>query len=367
MSVPRKMRAVVLMGPNHLEVQDVPTPAPGPADVLIRVESCALCSTDISLIASPLPGQPPYGELIVGHEYAGTVAAVGETVDEFALGDHVAVEAHLGCMRCANCRVGNYTSCLNYGNRKKGHRANGFTTNGGMAEYVINHINTVYKIPDNVGFDEASLVTNLGCVLYGFESLGGYIVGDNVLVVGPGPLGLVSVAASKALCARQVFLCGTRESRLQVGRAVGADHLLNVSTVDAISVIIEKTGGLGVEYAVEASGTADGMALCINALKRGGKILLLSFAHEPVPVDLQNLGLNNKHVVTVRGEGRANVRRAISLLEAGRVDLKPLVTHIFPIAKVDEAIATFKGRIGGAVKVVMKPQMECVLPDTVPR
>lgn len=292
----------------------------------------------------------------MGHEYAGTVEAVGETVDEFAVGDRVAVEAHLGCMRCANCRVGNYTSCLNYGNRKKGHRANGFTTNGGMAQYVVNHISTVYRIPDRVGFDEASLVTNLGCVMYGFESLGGYIVGDSVLVVGPGPLGLVSVAAAKALGARQVFLCGTRESRLEVGRAVGADHILNVSTLDAASVIMEKTGGFGVEYAVEASGTADGMALCIKTLKRNGKILLLSFPHDPVPLDLQNLGLNNKHIVTVRGEGRANVRRAVSLLESGRVNLKPLVTHTFPIAEVDEAITTFKGRVGGAVKVVLKPQ-----------
>ena len=356
MSYPEKMRAVVLVGPDRLEVQEVPTPLPGPIDVLIRVESCALCSTDITLIASPLPGQPPYGEFIVGHEYAGTVEAVGETVDEFAVGDRVAVEAHLGCMRCANCRVGNYTSCLNYGNRKKGHRANGFTTNGGMAQYVVNHINTVYRIPDSVGFDEASLVTNLGCVMYGFESLGGYIVGDSVLVVGPGPLGLVSVAAAKALGARQVFLCGTRESRLEVGRAVGADHILNVSTLDAASVIMEKTGGFGVEYAVEASGTADGMALCIKTLKRNGKILLLSFPHDPVPLDLQNLGLNNKHIVTVRGEGRANVRRAVSLLESGRVNLKPLVTHTFPIAEVDEAITTFKGRVGGAVKVVLKPQ-----------
>lgn len=166
----------------------------------------------------------------------------------------------------------------------------------------------------------------------------------------------MSVTAAKALGARQVFLSGTRASRLEVGRAVGADHILNISTVDAASVIMEKTGGVGVDYAVEASGTADGMALCINALKRNGKILLLSFPHDPIPMDLQNLGLNNKHIISVRGEGKANVRRAISLLDAGKVNLKALVTHTFPIAKVDEAISTFKGRVGGAVKVVMKPQ-----------
>jgi L-iditol 2-dehydrogenase len=100
-------------------------------------------------------------------------AAVGETVDEFSVGDRVAVEAHLGCLRCKNCRVGSYTACLNYGNRKKWHRANGFTTNGGFAQHVINHINTVHRIPDNISFEEAALITNLGCVLYGFETVGG--------------------------------------------------------------------------------------------------------------------------------------------------------------------------------------------------
>ena len=164
-------------------------PKPGPADVLIRVASCAICSSDLSLIAHPWPGQPPYGEFIPGHEYSGVIAAKGETVDEFRVGDRVSVEAHYGCGRCRNCRRGNYTSCLNYGKREKGHRANGFTTNGGYAQYVVNHVNTVYPIPDSVGFEEASLITNLGCVLYGFETIGGYIVGDQVAVIGPGPLG----------------------------------------------------------------------------------------------------------------------------------------------------------------------------------
>jgi L-iditol 2-dehydrogenase len=127
----------------------------------------------VSLVDKPWPGQPPYGEHIPGHEYSGTVAAAGETVDEFSVGDRVAVEAHLGCFRCKNCRVGNYTACLNYGNRKKGHRAN-----GGFAQYVINHINTVHRIPGNISFEEAVLITNLGCVLYGFEIVGGYIVGE---------------------------------------------------------------------------------------------------------------------------------------------------------------------------------------------
>lgn len=351
------MKAVVLMGPDHLEVREVPTPSPGREDVLIRVESCALCGTDVSLIHKPLPGQPPYGEFIIGHEYAGVVEAVGESVDEVAIGDHVAVEAHLGCLRCRNCRIGNYSACLNYGNRKKGHRANGFTTNGGNAQYAVNHINTVYRLDPEVDLDEASLVTNLGCVLYGYQTLGGFIVGESVVVIGPGPLGLSSVQAARALGADKVILVGTRQSRLEIAKQTGADRIVNIHEEDPFEVVMEETGGVGADYIIESSGSESGLDLAIRASKRMGRILLLGFPHEPFPADLERLALNNKHIFTVRGEGWANVGRAVSLLNRKRVDLSPLVTHRFPIDRIDDAFKTFNERIDGAIKVISKPHL----------
>jgi len=355
MIIPKTMQAAVLMGPGNVQLREVATPVPGPVDVLIRVEACALCSTDVSLIAAPLPGQPPYGEFIIGHEYAGTVVAVGETVDEFAEGERVAVEAHLGCLRCANCRVGNYTACLNYGNRRKGHRANGFTTNGGLAQYVVNHINTVYSLPDTIEFDEAALITNLGCVLYGYESLGGYIAGDTIVVIGPGPLGLISALAARALAAKRIILVGTRESRLQVARTLGLDRIINSENEDAHDLILQETKGLGADIVVEASGSESGLALAIKSSRRMGKILLLGFAHKPIVADFESLALANKSIYTVRGEGWANVARAISLVGRGLVDLKPLVTHRFALRQIQEAFDTFVNRVGGAIKVIAKP------------
>jgi L-iditol 2-dehydrogenase len=355
MKVPEKMRAAVLLGPNDLAVREVETPKPGPADVLIRVASCAVCSSDLSLLAHPWPGQPPYGEFIPGHEYSGMIAATGETVDEVRVGDRVAVEAHYGCGRCWNCRLGNYTSCLNYGKRDKGHRANGFTTNGGFAEYAVNHVNTVHPIPDAVGFEEASLITNLGCVLYGLETIGGYIVGDHVAVIGPGPLGLISVEAAKALCAGKVYLVGTRASRLQVGAALGADLLIDVNRDDPVSVVREETGGIGADLVIESSGSARGLQMAIAMARRMGKILLLGFPEDPVSADFASLGKDNQTIYTVRGEGWGNCRRAVSLLASGRVNLKPLITHSFPLTQIGEAFKTFRERTGGAVKVVVKP------------
>ncbi len=345
--------AAVLMAPHVLEVKEVATPLPGPADVLIRVEACAVCSSDVSLMTKPWPAQPPYGSFIPGHEYSGTIAALGETVDEFKTGDRVAVEAHLGCLRCRNCRLGNYTACLNYG--KKGHRANGFTTNGGFAQYVVNHVNTVYPIPDSVGFDEASLITNLGCVLYGFETIGGYIVGDYVVVIGPGPLGLISVEVARALCAGRVILVGTRASRLQMGETLGADRIIDIHQEDPVRVIREETKGIGADLVIESSGAAQAPQTAIDMAKRMGKILLLGFPEEPVQTDFSALGKDNKSIHTVRGEGWANCGRAVSLLASGKVNLKSLVTHSFSLADISEAFKTFRERIGGAIKVVVRP------------
>lgn len=358
MEIPAKMKAAVLMARDQLEIKELQTPSPGPQDVLINVKACAICSSDVSLMHTPWPHQPPYGSFIPGHEYAGTVVAVGDSVDEFQPGDRVAVEAHLGCLRCRNCRLGNYTACLNYGKPEKGHRANGFTTNGGYAQYVVNHINTVYKIPDSVDFEEAALITNLGCVLYGFETIGGYVVGDQIVVIGPGPLGLISVAVAKALCAGNVVLIGTRDFRLEAGLAMGADRVINVNNEDPMTAVMDETHGLGADIVIESSGNMNGPQTAIEMAKRMGKILLLGFPDGSVNADFSALGKDNKSIYTVRGEGWANVARAISLLESGRISLKPLATHSFRLDEIEEAFKTFTQRIGGAIKVIVKPNTD---------
>lgn len=355
MKVPEKMKAAVLIAPNTLEIQEVNTPKTGPADVLIKVDSCAICGSDVSLMAHPWSGQPPYGQFIPGHEYSGMVVAVGETVDEFQVGDRVAVEAHYGCGRCRNCRRGDYTSCLNYGNRTKGHRANGFTTNGGFAEYVVNHLNTVYQVPDPISLEEASLVTNAGCVIYGFESLGGLLAGDVVVVIGPGPLGLMSVQVAKALGADQVILLGTRPNRLEVGRGVGADHLVNVRETDPVAFVRDASKGLGADVVVEASGGSEGPDLALHLCKRMGKVLLIGFPHGPTPADFSYMVVNNIHIFSVRGESRANCGRAISLMRQGKINAHPLITHRFPLSQINEGFRVYNKREGGAIKVLIKP------------
>ncbi len=206
LSIPKMMKAWVLDDPEQLRLVEKPVPEPGPAEVLIRIDAVAICGTDVEIITKGLPawiegGLPFNKNFTPGHEYMGTVAKLGAGVDEYAVGDRVAVEIHAGCGRCERCRMGMYTSCLNYGlnygEHNKGHRANGFTTDGGFAEYAVNHINTLVHVPDEMSDAEATLIVTAGTAMYGLDVLGGLIAGESLVVTGPGPIGLMSVAVGK--------------------------------------------------------------------------------------------------------------------------------------------------------------------------
>ena len=258
--VPAQMKAWVLGDPDQLHLREKPVPVPARAEVLVRIDAVAICATDLEIIHSGSPakiqgGLPFNKNFTPGHEYMGTVAALGPGVDEFAIGERISVEIHAGCGQCKRCRQGMYTSCLNYGEPGKGHRANGFTTDGGFAEYAINHINTLARVPDTMSDAEATLVVTAGTSMYGLTELGGLVAGESVVVIGPGPIGLLAVAVAKALGAGPVILTGTRDARLAIGKELGADRVINVARENAVEVVKQLTGGIGADYVIECAGT----------------------------------------------------------------------------------------------------------------
>ncbi|HEU5320656.1 MAG TPA: zinc-binding dehydrogenase [Methylomirabilota bacterium] len=309
----------------------------------------------MKIIHQGMPKMPPYGEFIFGHEYAGDVVAVGATVDELQVGDRVVVEAHMGCRRCENCIRGLYTACLNYGNRRRGHRANGFTTNGGLAEYALNHVNTLYRVPDGVSYEEAVVVMTAGSPLFGLENAGGYFAGETVAVLGPGPIGLMALQLVKALGATRVVLTGTREARLRLGRELGADVVVNSRTSDPVAAVREATGGKGADLVVDCAGADDTFDQALKMAKPGGKVLLVAFYHGPVTADVSHAVRQNITIYTERGEGGTSVGRCLALLAAGRIAAKPLVTHEFPLGRVHEAFEVLETRRGDPIKVVLHP------------
>jgi L-iditol 2-dehydrogenase len=356
--IPDQMKAWVLGGPDELSLRDKLTPIPGRAEVLVRIDAVAICATDLEIIhrgspASIQGGLPFNKNFTPGHEYMGTIAALGPHVDEFEIGDRVTVEIHAGCGQCKRCRQGMYTSCQNYGKPEKGHRANGFTTDGGFAEYAVNHINTVIHVPDTMTDPEATLVVTAGTSMYGLTELGGLVAGESVVVIGPGPIGLLAVAVAKALGASPVILTGTRNKRLAIGRELGADRVINISDENPVDVVKGLTGGIGADYVVECAGSEATIDQAIHMTNRGGKICLAAFPHEPVTTNIAHLVRNNIYVYGIRGEGKSATHRAMELMAEKRFDATKIHTHTFPLADLPTALRYARDRVEDAIKVVV--------------
>lgn len=363
--VPSQMKAWVLEGREELTLMTKPVPRPAAAEVLIRVDAVAVCATDLDILSKGPPaminGDLPFNRgFTPGHEYMGTVVALGPGVDEHRLGDRVAVEVHAGCGQCKKCRSGMYTSCTNYGKNypgaSKGHRANGFTTDGGYAQYVVNHVNTLVRVPDHIGDEEAALAVTAGTSMYGFTELGGLVAGESVVVIGPGAIGLLAVAVAKALGACPVILVGTRENRLEIGRQLGADRTINVKDEDAVEIVREMTSGIGADYVMECAGVDSAINQAIHMSTRGGKICLAAFPHGLANVDLAHAVMNNIYLFGIRGEGKSAVSRAMALMAAGRFDATLIHTHTFGLKDLPLAIGHARDRIDDAIKVVVRPQ-----------
>lgn len=363
-NAPGTMQAWVLKNPGELELVEKPTPAPGRAEVLVRIDAVAICATDLEVINDGPPalvngGLPFNQKFTPGHEYMGTVADVGPDVQEYRIGERVSVEIHAGCGRCKRCREGMYTACLNYGanypGNDRGHRANGFTTDGGFAQYAVNHINTLARVPDDMTDEEATLVVTAGTSMYGFTELGGLVAGESVVVIGPGPIGLLAVAIAKSLGAGPVILTGTRPERLKIGSSLGADVVVNAKIEDPVQTVLDLTSG-GADYVLDCAGTEDTVNQAIRMANRGGRICLAAFPHEPVTIDLPHAVRNNVYIYGIRGEGRSATRRAMALMAQKRFNARLIHTHTFGLADLPEALRYARERVEGAIKVVVRPQ-----------
>lgn len=360
--VPDLMKAWVLGDPDELKLIDKPVPVPGRAEALVQIDAVAICATDLEVISYGTPaifeGGPPFNKNFTpGHEYMGTIAALGPGVDEFEIGDRVTVEIHAGCGQCKRCRMGMYTSChnygLNYGDMNKGHRANGFTTNGGFTEYAINNINTMIKVPDDMSDAEATLVVTAGTSMYGLTELGGLVAGESVVVIGPGPIGLLAVAVAKSLGASPVVLVGTRENRNKIGLELGADMTIDARNEDVLARVKEIVGPKGADYVVDCAGSETTVNQAVHMTNRGGKVCLAAFPKKPVEFDLGYLAVNNIYLYGIRGEGRSATHRAMAFMANKRFDARKIHTHTFPMQDLPEALRYARERVDDAIKVVV--------------
>jgi L-iditol 2-dehydrogenase len=210
------------------------------------------------------------------------------------------------------------------------------------------------KVADDMSDEEATLVVTAGTAMYGLTEFGGLLAGESVVVTGPGPIGLLGVGVAKALAADPVILTGTRDNRLEIGRKLGADHVINVRNEDAVAGVKRILGGKGADYGLECSGATNALNEAMLMVNRGGKICLAAFPHEKVPVDVANIVRNNIYVYGSRGEGKSLTHRAQALMEQKHFEAKLIHTHTFELKDLPKAIRYAKDRVDDAIKVVVR-------------
>ena len=355
LAIPQTMQALVLPKAGEFDIREIPVPTPGPYEVLCRVRAVAICGSDPEVVHGGLAGfWPPAYPFTPGHEWSGEVVALGESVGSFAIGDRVAGEAWKGCGTCYNCVEGHYNLCQNYGKTETGMRHYGFRHQGAYAQYNTYSVKSIHKMSRNISFREGALVDTAGVAAHGLE-LTGITPGGTVAVIGPGPIGIMTMRMAKILGANRVIMVG-RRSRLQSAAKLGAEVLVDIEKVDPVKAVREATGGVGVDQAFECSGAEGTLNQAIGMVREGGQIGLLGVPPASVMEKIPFKYVCRNEIAIFGVKANPNVsRKVIALMESGKLVVKDLITHVFPLAEFAQALDTFEHRKDGAVKVVVEP------------
>src|SRR3990172_1558113 len=254
--IPKTMRAAVTRDWNDIRIEEAPVPELEAGEVLVRVGACGICGTDLKIVSGAYLGTwPPALPFIQGHEWAGTVAALGEGVTGLQVGDRVVAENHKGCGACAMCRKGRYNLCEVARTKGKAYKLYGHSAQGAFADYAARPAGLLHKIPDTVSFEE-SVIVNQGAL--GLHAIRRCRIepGDTVAVIGPGLVGLITVQLAKAVGATRVIIVG-RGPRLELAKELGADDVVDISKTDTTEGIRALTNGVGADCAFECAGAPE--------------------------------------------------------------------------------------------------------------
>ncbi len=332
------MKAVIVDEPGSVRVDQVPDPEIGLKDVVVKVGACGICGTDIHIIDGEFP--PTKYPIIPGHEFGGTVVAIGEDVTGVKVGDRVGVDPTLNCGECYFCQRGMGNLCERW-------NAVGVTTTGGFAECVAVPERTVYPLPEGMSFGEAALIEPVSCVVHGFHMLQPR-VGDSYLIYGAGPMGLQNAQVARFNGARVVAIVDINPSRLDIARSFGFDVV--GTSLDDVRTVAPR----GFDIVIEATGKTKVAERAIDAVIRRGKLLLFGVCPPGETAAYDAFKIYNEEITILGTMAVLNsYGPAIDVITAGAIDAKKMVTHTFPIAQFAEAVDLV--RQGGGLKVQINP------------
>ncbi len=343
------MQALLLTDYKKLEITDMPTPEPGPSDVLIRVRACGICGSDIhGWDGSTGRRVPP---LVMGHEAAGDVAAVGSQVDRFKVGDGVTFDSMVSCGNCRFCRRGSANLCDN--RRVLGVSCADYRQHGAFAEYVVVPEHITYAIPKSLAPHHAAMVEPVSVAVHAVERTP-LQIGDTAVVVGSGMIGLLIIQILRLAGCGQIIAVDLDEEKLGLARQMGADASIHAEKDDVASVVRERTRGAGADIAIEAVGVSATVKTAIDSVRKGGKVTLVGNLTAEVEFPLQSVVTREIDVLgSCACSGEYPV--CIDLLARGAVNVEPMITARAPLAEGADWFKRLYAGEAGAMKVVLEP------------
>lgn len=328
----KKMKAAVIKDFNQdLVIEDVCLPKIKMDEVLIRVKASGLCGSDLHIQEGKIATvKLPH---IPGHEIAGEVYEIGDQVSGFNKGDHVVIAIDVTCGKCFFCRTGKGNLCSNL------HRI-GFEINGGHAEYVSVPWQVLYKISDNVPFEEAAIIPDaVACMYHGFKAQGNVRAGDKVCILGIGGLGLQGVQIAK-LFGAEVYCTSRQDEKLKIAKNFGADELINTKVSDLYEEIVKITSGEMCDVVFDNIGIESSIMQGLGICRPGGKVIIVGYTDKSFKVDYQDIMKNEKEIIGMRGSTSQELIEVIQLVEQGKI--KPYIYRTYRLAEINKALKNLK-------------------------
>lgn len=343
------MKAFVYHGPEKMSLDIVPKPKiQKPTDAIVKVTTSTICGTDKHIRHGGLPEVEP--GRIIGHEFCGIVEEVGPAVTRFKPGDRVAVSCVTQCMECYYCRRGMYSQCVD------GSWIFGYMIDGCQADYVrVPYADSgMHLIPEELEDEDVLFVGDILSTGYFGAENGKIQPGDTVAVFGSGPVGMCAMATARLFGPATIVAVDIDDSRLEFAKKNGwADVGLNPNKVDVPQALRDMTEGRGADVTIEANGFEPTFKGAINSVRPGGTVSIIGVFEKPQIVEMNNLWIKN--ITIAMGLVNANrIPELINLIKAGKIDMRPLITHTLPLSQVAEAYDIFEERRDGAIKVVLK-------------
>ncbi len=332
-------------GDGNVELRDVAEPELLPGHALIKVAACGICGTDLHILHDEYPTNPP---VVLGHEMAGTVAAVAPDVEGVSLGERVTALTYSDtCGQCRYCQSGRLNLCPR-------RRSFGSGVNGAMAPWLVVPARNLYRLPANVDDLTGALTEPLACCVRGVLDYAAPRPGDVVIVSGPGPIGLFSAMVAKITGATVVVLgLSADERRLAIARKIGVDHAVNVQQTDAAALVRDLTGGLGADIVIECAGAGRSAQTCLDLAARGATYVQMGLFGAPVHFDLTQVALREIRIAGPFGTLPSSWSRTLRLLGEGRLDPRLVISDVISLEGWYEGFRKAEAKDAG--KVVLTP------------